>query len=197
MTTRVEHREPAAITTDRSRSNLTGTWTIDPAHSTISFAWRTLRLWAITGGSDCSGLIHLDELPPVGVIRFQQPSSLPVLTTALDPASLETGAADRNAMMWGRGVRALRQYRWWTLPSQSLEILPSGAWRVMATLTAHSTPGLVELHLEVDPQASGRGWLVLRGRGSLGRRAFPFRPASPPHQPNARWSCSQDTQNAE
>jgi hypothetical protein len=42
----------------------------------------------------------------------------------------------------------------------------------MATLTAHSTPGLVELRLEVDPELSRRDWLVLRGRGVLDRRAF-------------------------
>jgi hypothetical protein len=35
----------------------------------------------------------------------------------------------------------------------------------MATLTAHGTHGLVELCLEVDPEQSRPGWLVLRGRG--------------------------------
>ena len=111
----------------------------------------------------------LAQLPPVGVIRFEQPSSLPVLTVGLDPASLRTGAPE---LLWGRGVGAVRRQRWWTLHSQSLEILPSGAWRVMATLTTHRTPWLVELRLEADPRASGRDRLVLRGRGVLDRRAF-------------------------
>jgi hypothetical protein len=62
----------------------------------------------ITGRRRCLGVIHLDALPPVGDIRFQQPSGLPVLTMALAPASLEPGAADRQ--------------RWWTLHSRSLEI---------------------------------------------------------------------------
>jgi hypothetical protein len=118
------------------------------------------------------GVIHLDELPPVGTIRFQQPSGHPILTMVFDPASLQTGDADLNAMLGGPDMGAVRRQRWWTLDSQSLEILPSGAWRVMATLTAHSTPGRVELGLEVDPKASGRDWLVLRGRGVLDRRAF-------------------------
>ena len=34
------------------------------------------------------------------------------------------------------------------------------------------TEGLVELRLEVDPEASGPDTLVLRGRGVLDRRAF-------------------------
>jgi hypothetical protein len=75
-------------------------------------------------------------------------------------------------MLNGPDVGAVRQRRWWTLHSQSLEILPSGAWRVMATLTAHGTQGLVELCLEVDPEQSRPGWLVLRGRGVLDRRAL-------------------------
>jgi hypothetical protein len=158
MTTRLERSEPGA-TTDRSPSDPYGTWTIDPATSTVCFAWRTLRLWTVTDRRQCLGVIHLDELPPVGVIRFRQPSGLPVLTMASDPASLETGEADQRQ-------------RWWTLHSQSLEILPGGAWRVMATLTAHRTPRLVELLLEADPKAGGRDRLVLRGRSVLDRRAF-------------------------
>jgi hypothetical protein len=158
MATRLERNELGA-TTDRSQSDLPGTWTIDPATSIVSFARRTLRLWAITGWLHCLGVIHLDELPPVGVVRFRQPSGLPVLTMALDPASLEPGDADRRQ-------------RWWTLHRRSLEILPGGAWRVMATLTTHETQGLVELRLEADPKQSGHGWLVLRGRGVPDRLAF-------------------------
>jgi hypothetical protein len=75
---------------------------------------------------------------------------------------------ERHAV-WPRR-RAVRRHRWWTLHSQSLETLSSGAWRVMATLTAHGTHGLVELCLEVDPEQSRPGWLVLRGRGVLDRR---------------------------
>jgi polyisoprenoid-binding protein YceI len=172
MTTRLERSQPGATSTDRSHPSQRGTWTIDPADSIVSYTRRTLRLWTITGRLHGVGVIHLDELPPVGTIRFQQPSGLPVLTMAFDPPSLQTGDADLNAMLGGPDMGAVRRQRWWTLDSQSLEILPSGTWRVMATLTAHSTPGLVELGLEVDPKASGRDWLVLRGRGVLDRRAF-------------------------
>jgi hypothetical protein len=45
------------------------------------------------------------------------------------------------------------RHRWWTLRSESLEIMPTGAWRVMATLTAGGTEGLVELRFEIDPGA--------------------------------------------
>ena len=160
MTIRLAPSEPGA-TSDRSPADLCGTWTVDPAISAVAFAWRTLGLWTITGRGHCLGVIHLDALPPVGVICFRQPSGLPVLTMALDPASLEPGAADRQ-----------QQWRW-RLHSQSLEVLPGGARRVMATLTTHQPLGLVELRLTADSEHSRRDWLVLLGRGVLDRRAFP------------------------
>jgi polyisoprenoid-binding protein YceI len=174
MTTRLEHRQPGATTTDRSPPDPTGTWTIDPATSIASFAWRTLRLWTIIGRWHCLGVIHLDELPPVGVIRFQQPSGLPFLTIALDPASIQT----HGAVLAGSDVGAVSKQRWWTLHSQSLEVLLSGTWRVMATLTTHRALELVELHLEIEPAPSDPDWLMLRGGGVLDRAAFGGKRAS-------------------
>jgi polyisoprenoid-binding protein YceI len=156
---------------NRSHPSPIGTWTIDPADSSVAFAWRKLRRWTITGRRHGLGVIHLDELPPVGVIHFQQPSGLPVLTMTLDPASLETHDADLDAMLRGPDYFDAVRHRWWTLRSESLEVLPGGTWRVMATLTARGTAALVELHLEVDPGASGPDALVLTGRGVLDRRA--------------------------
>jgi hypothetical protein len=37
--------------------------------------------------------MQLDALPPVGVVQFEQPSGLLVLTMALDPASVGTNDA--------------------------------------------------------------------------------------------------------
>jgi polyisoprenoid-binding protein YceI len=91
---------------------------------------------------------------------------------ALNPASIETNDADLDARLRSREVFDVQRHRWWTLHSESLEILPTGAWRVMTTLTTTGNPGLLELHLEVDPKASGAGWLVLRGHGLLDRRAL-------------------------
>jgi hypothetical protein len=138
----------------------------------VSFAWRRLGPCTITGRLHCLGVIHLDELPPVAVQRFEQPSGLPVLTIALDPASVETHDADLDARLRGPGVFDVLRRRWWTLRSESLEIDPTGAWRVMATLTAKDSPGLLELRIEADPAAGSPDWLVLRGHGLLDRRAF-------------------------
>ena len=157
---------------DRSHPGPVGTWTIDPADSTVAVAWRKLRRWTMTGRLHGMGVIQLDGLPPVGVVRFEQPSGLPVLTMTLDPASIQTHDGDLDAMLCGPDYFGAVRHRWWTLRSESLEVLPTGTWRVMATLTAKGTAGLVELRFAVIPGASGPDGLVLRGRGVLERGAF-------------------------
>ena len=179
MTLLRERSNPADTTTSRAPLAPIGSWTIDPSHSSVSLTCSRLRLATMTGRLHCLGVIHLDALPPVGVIRFEQPSGLPVLTMAPDPASIQTQDADLDARLRSREGFDVQRHRWWTLRSDSLEILPSGTWRVMATLSTNGSPGLLELHLEVDPKASSRDGLVLRGHGVLDRRAFRIgRPAS-------------------
>jgi polyisoprenoid-binding protein YceI len=172
MTMLRDHSKSAVTTIDPSPPIPTGTWTIDPSDSSVSVAWREHRRWTITSRLHCFGVVRLDRLPPVGVIQFEQPSGLPVLTIALDPASVQMDDTDLNAILGGPAVVDVRRHRWWTLRSESLEILPTGTWRVMATLTATGSPRLVELHLEVDHEANEPDWLVLRGQGVLERRAF-------------------------
>ena len=90
----------------------------------------------------------------------------------LDPASVDTHDADLDAMLGGPDYFDAVRHRWWTLRSESLEVLPTGTWRVMATLTARGTAALVELRFAVNPGASGPDGLALCGRGVLDRRAF-------------------------
>jgi polyisoprenoid-binding protein YceI len=190
MTLLREGSKPADTATGQVPLDPIGSWTIDPAHSSVSLTWSRLRRATITGRLPCLGVIHLDDLPPVGVIRFEQPSGLPVLTMALDPASIETDDADLDARLRSPEVFDVQRHRWGTLRSESLEILPTGIWRVMTTLTTNGTQGLLELHLEVDPKASGAGWLVLRGHGVLDRHAFGIGGPAPTFSPQLRLDLS-------
>ena len=190
MTLLREGSKPADTATGQAPLDPIGSWTIDPSHSSVSLTWSRLRVATSTGRLHCLGVIHLDDLPSIGVIRFEQPSGLPVLTMALDPASIETDDADLDARLRSPEVFDVQQHPWWTLRSESLEILPTGAWRVMATFTTNGTQGLLELHLEVDPKASDAGWLVLRGHGVLNRRAFGIGSPAPTFSPKLRVDLS-------
>jgi polyisoprenoid-binding protein YceI len=167
-----ERSKPVDTAPDRVPSSPIGSWTIDPSHSGVSLGWSRLSLATITGRLHCLGVIHLDVLPLVGVIQFEQPFGLPVLTMAVDPASVDTHDADLDARLRSPEGFDVQRHRWWTLRSESLEILPTGAWRVMATLTTNGTTSLVELHFDVDCGPSDPDWLVLGGHGVLDRRAF-------------------------
>ena len=125
MTLLRERSKPADTTTSRSLHPI-GSWTINPSHSSVSLTWSRLRLATSTGRLHCLGVVHLDALPLVGVIQFEQPSGLPVLTMAVDPASIETQDADLDARLRSPEGFDVQRYRWWTLRSESLEILPSG-----------------------------------------------------------------------
>src|SRR4030095_2283421 len=161
MTLLYERSQPADTANGRATPDPIGTWTIDPAQSSVSIAFRKLRLWTINGRLHCIAVIHLEEFPPVGVIEFEQPSGLPVLTMALDPASVEPHDADLDAMLRSPDYFDAVRHRWWTLRSESLEVLPTGTWRVMATLTASGTTAQVELRFTVIPRASSPDTLAL------------------------------------
>jgi polyisoprenoid-binding protein YceI len=190
MTLLREGSKPADTATGQAPLDPIGSWTINPSHSSVSLTWSRPRLATITGRLHCLGVIHLDDLPSVGVIQFEQPSGLPVLTIALDPASVDTQDADLDARLRSPEVFDVLRHRWWTLRSESLEILPTGAWRVMAALTTNGNPGLLELRVEVDPDQSSADWLVLRGHGVLDRHAIGIGSPASTVSPQARLDLS-------
>jgi hypothetical protein len=136
---------------DRSHPSPLGTWTIDPADSTVSVAWPKLRRWTMTGRLHGMGVIQLD-----GLTRWGR--SLPA---AIGPAGPDDDAGssqppDRRRRP-GRHPPRPRLLGCCAAPvvdaaQPSLEVLPTGTWRVMATLTAPATTALVEL-----PLRSSRG----------------------------------------
>jgi hypothetical protein len=156
--------ESGSIAIDRPHPPPTASWTIDPADSSVTLAWRKLRLWTVTGRLHCLGVVHLDDLPPVGVIRFEQPSGLPVLSMALAPANVEAHDAYLVAMLRSPAAFDALRDRWWTLRSDSLEILPTGTWRVMTGWCYEDTGNWIDagsgLVVRSQPSAlkSGSTW---------------------------------------
>jgi len=46
---------------------------------------------------------------------------------ALDPASVDTGDANLDTLLGGPDAFDVTRHRWWTLRSESLEVLPTGS----------------------------------------------------------------------
>jgi len=46
---------------------------------------------------------------------------------ALDPASVDTGDANLDTLLCGPDAFDVTRHRWWTLRSESLEVLPTGS----------------------------------------------------------------------
>jgi hypothetical protein len=65
MNTLHDRGDAGVAATGPSHPSLTGTWIIDPADSSISFAWRRLRFRTMTARLHCLGVIRLDDLPPL------------------------------------------------------------------------------------------------------------------------------------
>jgi hypothetical protein len=190
MTLLRERSQPEVTTTGQAHPPPTGTWTIDAADGSVWFARRTLGLWTITGRLHSVGVIHLDELPPVGVIRFEQPSGLPVLTIALDPASIQTD----SAVLAGSNVGAVSKQRWWTLRSESLEILSCGTWRVMATLTANGTQGWSSCTWRSSPRpATLTGWCCGEGEYWIELPSVASGPRSSAPRSGWSWLCGPES----
>jgi hypothetical protein len=191
MNTLCDRSEPAVAAINQPHPSLTGTWTIDPADSSVSFTWRNLRLWTMTARLHCLGVVRLDAPPPVGVVQFHQPSGLPVLTMALDPASMDTGDADLDARMRSHDVFNVLRHRWWTLRSESLEVLPSalgGSWppppptapQAWSSCAWTSTPsGRSGLAGAARTRAAGSTCLGYRHAGRHLQPADPAQPGRP------------------
>ena len=186
--------EPAGSTTNRSHPLPTGTWTIHPANSIVSVAWRTLRLWTIAGCTAWRVSLHLDELPPLGVIcsshrLFQQPSGLPSYD-GVGSSQREDPRRRPDAMLGDLDV---------------VDVMgpvvdapqPKPGDPAHRNLAGHGDPhrrgtaGLVELRFEVDPRSS-RDVLVLRGRGCWidGPSASASGPGSSAPGSNWNWLCT-------
>jgi hypothetical protein len=81
--------------------------------------------------------------PPVHLLSMQSSATGDRINRVW--ASVETGA-DLDAMLGDPDAVDVKGPRWWMLRSESLEILPTGTWRVMATLTpGHRRPGRAAL----------------------------------------------------
>lgn len=143
-----------------------GTWTVDPAHSTVGFSVRHLVISTVRGDfTKFSGKVQLDD---GDLIRS-------AVEANIDVASLDTRVADRDAHLRSPDFFDAAKYP--SITFRSTSVVKAGPDRLLVTgdLTMHGVTKPVTLEVSVSPEVKGMYGELRRGfsaRGKLDRRDF-------------------------
>ncbi len=142
----------------------TGTWEIDPSHSTVEFAARHLMVAKVKGRfTDFSGTVTVPENPLESVVR-----------ASVDVSSIHTGDAQRDEHL--RTADFFEAEKYPTMDFVSTGIRPKGdGYVVSGHLTLHGVTRDIELDLEfngIGPGPDGRPRAGLTATGEINRRDF-------------------------
>jgi polyisoprenoid-binding protein YceI len=162
MTTVTEPRSTATRPAPEGWS--TGTWTIDPAHSTVSFAVRHLMNRVRGNFSDVSGQIVTDADP-----------SRSTATAVIATASVSTGVQMRDNHLRSADFFDAEQYPRMTYTSGALRPV-DGRWVLSGELTIRDVTRPVDLEVEflgIDPDGlQGEPRIGFSAQGTISRRDF-------------------------
>ncbi len=147
-------------------ATLTGTYTLDPAHSRIGFVARHAMVTKVRGSfNEFRGSGHFDAENPAN-------SRLEVTIQA---ASIDTRNADRDAHLRTNDFFDMQQYPEITYVSSAVEELDDNHYRVVGDLTIKGVTKSVPVDLEftgaaVDPFGNER--IGLEGATTINRKDF-------------------------
>ena len=150
----------------------TGTWTIDPAHSTIGFGVKHMGIATVRGEfAEYEGTLEIgDDL-----------SSARVHGT-VKAASVDTGEPQRDAHLRSADFFDADQYPELRFESTSIEALDDEEYRITGNLTIHGVTNEIVLHADVqgtdtDPYGNERVGLEITGQLSRGDYEMKFNQA--------------------
>ncbi|MFD7549133.1 YceI family protein [Streptomyces sp. NPDC059578] len=156
-----ESAAPTAVATAPHLAPLTGTYTLDPAHSTIGFVARHAMVTNVKGGfQDVSGTLDLDGHNPGNS------------TAALDiqMASIDTGNADRDGHLKSADFFRIDEFPTMTFRSTSTEHLGGEDFRITGDLSLLGTTRPISIDLEFNGAATdpfGNERVGFEGRAEL------------------------------
>src|SRR6516225_10006774 len=112
---------PMSTASAPALTDLTGTWTLDPAHSRIGFVARHAMVTKVRGSfTDVQGSGHFDALDP----------SKSNLHLTLKVASIDTGNADRDAHLRSNDFFSMDEYPEIRFASTSVERVDDYTYQV-------------------------------------------------------------------
>jgi polyisoprenoid-binding protein YceI len=152
------------MSTTTSSSTLTGSYTLDPAHSHIGFVARHAMVTKVRGS--------FHEVDGSGYFDAEDPSRSQLHVT-IDAKSIDTGNADRDAHLRSNDFFDMETYPHITFESTSVDAVGEDHYRVTGDLTIKgvSKPVTVDFELTgaaVDPFGNHR--LGLEGKTVINRK---------------------------
>lgn len=135
---------PAATTTttatvDPATADLSGTWTIDPSHSSLGFSARHAMVTNVRG--------QFDEFEGTGVVDATDPAASHA-TVVMKAASINTGVADRDAHLRSGDFFDVETYPEVRFHSTAVELVDGNTWRVAGDLTIKDVTHPVSVDLD-------------------------------------------------
>ena len=147
-------------------ATLTGSYTLDPAHSRIGFVARHAMVTKVRGSfTDVAGS---------GLFDADQPANSHLELT-IQAASIDTGNADRDAHLRGNDFFAMDEYPEITFRSTSVEQTGEAEYRVTGDLTIKGVTKPVSVDFELTGSATdpfGNLRLGLEGSTTINRKDF-------------------------
>ena len=147
-------------------STITGTWQIDPSHSSLNFSARHAMVAKVRGGfSDFAGTLILDGASPAA-------SSAEVAIVA---ASLDTKNAERDGHLKSADFLDIEQFPTITFKSTSATAKGDDEFEVTGDLTIHGVTKPVTVKMELlgvsqDPWGGTR--IGFEGKAEISRKEF-------------------------
>ncbi|OLT22182.1 polyisoprenoid-binding protein [Ornithinimicrobium sp. CNJ-824] len=117
---------PAAAETETAAAELDGTWTIDPSHSSLGFVARHAMVTNVRG--------TFDEFEGSGVVDTEDLSASHA-TVVMQAASINTGAADRDAHLRSADFFDVKTYPEVRFSTTSVERVDEETFRLDGELT--------------------------------------------------------------
>jgi polyisoprenoid-binding protein YceI len=148
---------------------LTGTWTVDPAHSKVGFAVKHMGIATVRGEfGEFSGTLELGDAPKAhGSVKV---------------ASVDTNEPQRDEHLRSGDFFDAARFPELTFESTAIEALDEETFRITGDLTIHGVTKEIVLHAEtqgtdIDPWGNERVGLEVTGQLSRGDYGMTFNQA--------------------
>ncbi|HEX8780760.1 MAG TPA: YceI family protein, partial [Nocardioides sp.] len=132
--TRTAVSEPAV-----PNAELTGTWTLDPSHTTLGFSARHAMVTTVRG--------QFGEFEGTGVVDAANPSASSA-KVVIKAASIDTGVADRNGHLRSGDFLDTETFPDLTFVSSDVQLVDGSTFRVTGELTIKDATRPLTIDLE-------------------------------------------------